>query len=165
MSNRTKPRKGDPVIHHGQRHEITDFQKRAVIDDETGEARAVEFAVFENERFEVTCDASELAWSKVDEAWYLPGRLLANDERTLAAAILGQWPTAEAHHAVRAALHAVPGRYRDHVSAERLNAVVASRRLKQEEGEDDEAFQERVAAYADACIAHCEALRTARKEA
>lgn len=176
MSPNTEPAVGQPVIHHGHIHRILAFHRKAVLDPESGEPRVERLVRFrsgaEGEgRYLVTGFAHELRWSEADGAWYLTGRVLARDERTVIAALTGAWPPAHSHLTLRAVLDADPRPLGEQVEMDKLKAVIRQRRLKQgvdkrsgerfEEAEEQ--FEARVGEYAEACLEHAEELRAARK--
>lgn len=157
------PKVGDLVIHHGVVHEIKRLNPRARINRDTGAAETVETVVFENERYHVVALLEDVKWSEEDQAWYLPGRVLSRDERTLLQAISGAWPPATSHLTMRKVLDVSPGTFKDTVDLGILKDVVKARRLKQEVGESAEDYDTRAATYAGAMLDHCEELRAARK--
>lgn len=89
MANR-KVKVGDPVSHEGNwighDHEDDDY---VVIGFMSGGADPSDplrrlpnyITTFENDRFKVKCLTEDLEWSKEDEAWFLPGRILTRDQR------------------------------------------------------------------------------------
>lgn len=184
------PQVGERMIHHGHFHEIIEIRPKAVL-NEKGNPVKVEMAVFDNERFRGVCRAEELRWSDQDDAWFLPGRILCHDERTVAAATMGMWPKAESHLMVRAMLDSVDTPLADHLSIDALDAVIRTRRLirgfdkktglfldgtgptkgmtdeeiteRREAAETEAEFTARVQAYREACLQHCEELRALRR--
>lgn len=189
------PKVGDPVYHHGRRHTITQLQDRPVL--EGGAPAVVQLVVFESAdqyareeektmrdgsvqavkvpRFVVKGVASELRWSEPDAAWYLPGRVLSRDERTVYEAAFGTWPPAEIHLTARAALDAID---LEAVDTDRLVGVIKRMRmlhiaeaydLRPRDGETKTGFVARCDAaardYAPKCLAHVAELRALRKEA
>lgn len=159
MPSRT-PKVGDKVMHHGHLHEIMEMRDRAVMED--GTPTVVHMVVFENEGYRVLGFLNELRWLEKDQAWYLMGRVLARDERTLYEAAFGVWPAAEIHLTARAALDAID--FAD-VDRSRLLGVIRRRRLARETDEKPDEYAARVEAYANAAIEHCKELRTLRQEA
>ncbi|MGW8180028.1 MAG: hypothetical protein ACWGQW_14895 [bacterium] len=184
-----EPKVGDKVLHHGRIHEIIGFREEGA--RRVGGKWVPNMKVFfRNGRYLPKADASELKWSAEDEAWYLPGRVLSKDERTVINAMMGAWPNEGSHMAVRKILD-VEGPLADHVSLERLGAIIKARRLRRgydlkaqktldgrvlttamspkeideilTSVETEEAFEERVRAYAIACIEHVEELRAYRR--
>lgn len=166
-----KPQKGDEMIHHGRRQKIIAFHDRAVL-DENGEPKKVQFFAFEGgpdvqleRRGELVTEPAylgvgfveELRWSEADGAWYLPGRILANDERTLYTAIFGTWPAADVHLVARKALDAVDLDVLEPETIERLVTVIKTRR-KPKLDETGVPAEE----YAEACLQHCRELRELR---
>lgn len=165
-----KPKVGDAVLLHGGMHEITSLPKRAVMRD--GEAVAVDMVAFEsftgglnNTGFRGKGNAPDLIWSDADGAWYMMGRLLANDERLVYEALMGVRPPPETHMMARSFLDSIE--YAD-VPRERLAVVVKKwkvPRLRDEKGEwaeTEAAWDKRAGEYADACLAHCTEVKEAR---
>jgi hypothetical protein len=176
-----KAKVGAKALHHGRLHELVRFEDRPAL-DANKQPYPFRVAVLENDRYLVKCNAAELAWDEVGGVFYLPGRVLAKDERTLVAAMVGGWPKAGSHLAVRRMLD-VEGPLINHLQEAAINSihegekpaanaglellkgVVRARRLTRAEGETGEDFDARVEAYALAAIAHCEELRDYRKGA
>lgn len=184
-----EPKVGDMVLHHGRMHEIIGFREEGA--KRVGNKWVPNNKVFfRNGRYLPKANASELVWSAEDKAWYLPGRVLSKDERTVINAMVGSWPTEGSHLAVRKMLD-VEGPLADHVSMERLTAIVKARRLRRgfdlkaqktldgqaltvdmsskeiddllDSIETEEAFEKRARAYAKACLEHAEELRAYRR--
>lgn len=180
-----KPQVGDKMIHHGHLHELVGFSARGAL-DEKGEPVKVEMAVFENAAYKGICKLDELVRSEADQAWYLPGRVLANDERMVYAAMFGNWPPAEIHLTARQMLDTLDfdaidvekvkavalnrGRYRRWQTDGALNAEKLEEKLKLEgktPTEEQKAYREAMLArlsatvddYAIAAIEHCRELR------
>jgi hypothetical protein len=144
------PKVGEILFHHGRRHEILGF-------------RGDKFW-FRNGGFLGRGETADLRFSEGDGWWYLPGRVLANDERTVVNAMMGAWPSAASHLAMRKVLD-VEGPLADHVDLEALKRIIVVRRtdaIQRTDGESDAAFDKRVAGYTLACLAHCEELRAFR---
>ncbi len=120
----------------------------------------LEVVTFETERYQVKGRLDELRWSEEDDAWYLPGRVLSRDERTVYRSVFRVWPTAEMHHAARRALDDLD---LEEIDMTELARIVKLRRLEKGGDETQEEFDARAAAYARACIAHCEELRALRR--
>ena len=185
---KTKPKVGDKMIHHGHLHELVEFSARGAL-DEKGEPVKVEMAVFENGSYKGICKLEELVWSEADQAWYLPGRVLANDERMIYAAMFGNWPPAEIHLTARRMLDELDldavdvekvkavalnrGRYRRWQADGKLNAAKIEQKVAAEgkaPTDDQKAYRERMLArlsatvddYAVAAIEHCRELRAIR---
>ena len=185
----TKPKEGDMVLHHGRLHEIIGFRNR-YFKGANGKPAVASFAFCKNAGFQPVCESALLKWSAKDKAWYLPGRVLSKDERTVINAMVGSWPKAEAHMAVRSMLD-VEGPLADHVNMEDLEKIVRARRLRRgydlrlqktlkdgvvltksmskaklqrtlEGCETAEAFDKRVKKYTKEVITHCEQLRAFR---
>jgi hypothetical protein len=96
------PKVGEILFHHGRRHEILGF-------------RGDKFW-FRNGGFLGRGETADLRFSEGDGWWYLPGRVLANDERTVVNAMMGAWPSAASHLAMRKVLD-VEGPLADHVGS------------------------------------------------
>lgn len=184
-----EPKVGDKVLHHGRMHEILGFREEG-FQRVDGEIVPHEKVIFRNERFITKMSKDEMLWSEQDQAWYFQGRVLSKDERTVVNAMVGSWPTAESHMAVRSMLD-VDGPLADHVSMERLVAIIKARRLRRgydlqtqktldgreltsdmspEEIEEtlnsvetERKFENRARRYAEALLEHVEQLRAYRK--
>lgn len=179
---------GDVVLHHGRLHKITETFRRWYEKD--GQPVAFNGVVFENTGYAVKANIEELVWNAEDGWWFLPGRVLAKDERTLLNAMVGAWPDSASHLAVRAVLN-VGGPLEAQVDRNRLETVIRTKRLvrglerrtgKPIDGspipkgldteekvrawlatlETEEAFTKRVQTYASDLLAHCEELRAYR---
>jgi hypothetical protein len=144
-----KPKVGEAVVHHGRPHAVTKLGRRAAIRDNA--AVIVEMVTFENEKYAVLAQMADLVWSDEDGAWYMPGRVLARDERILYEALMGVRPPAETHLTARKLLNGV--NYETEVPMDRLVGAVAKRTGLL--GKDAEK-------YAAACLAHCAELKEAR---
>lgn len=163
------PQVGARVIHHGHLHDITRIGQRARIVE--GKPVLMRFAVWDNERFQVTGFLDELRWSEDDQAWYLTGRVLSRNERALAEALTGSWPKAENHIAVRAMLDAVDLAT---VNRAKLATVLVRRKADLQERlsklgadpakRDPKAVAKIVDTYVDAALEQCAALRASRQE-
>jgi len=77
---------------------VTGFTRRAALTQD-GEPTVVNFVIFENRRYRVECQESDLVWLDEDNAWMLPGRLLSRKQRELWSAAIGvkQPPPAGKH--------------------------------------------------------------------
>jgi hypothetical protein len=158
------PEVGAKVLHHGRLHEILDFPTRAR-KDEKGKPVLIDMVRFENDRFRPTGQKGDLVWNEAEGWWYLPGRVLSNDERALVQTMTGMWPAAESHLAMRKVLD-VEGPFKSHINFDKLKVILAKGKrfpIWQEEGESEKAFDKRLTAYANKCLAHCEELRAFRK--
>jgi hypothetical protein len=156
--SRKKAKLGDLVIHHGFPHEITRVGERATMRD--GQAVGISTVHFENSSFASECVAEELEWSEGDGAWYLPGRLLSRNERCLAEAVLGSYPPASSHLAVRQALAGVDLAT---VDRDRYGRVLARRKRDIERNESGEVDPEVLETYTAAALTQCEAIRSANQ--
>lgn len=155
-----KPKIGDAVIHQGRRHDIIELPLKAIKRD--GDAVIAERVRFKNEYVDsVLANMPDFIWSDADDAWYLGGRLLANDERILYEVLLGVRTPPETHMAGRTFLDSID--YAD-VPRERLLKIVGSRKMTTdaETGKLRALTEKEVEEYADACLVHCTELKEAR---
>lgn len=145
-----QPQEGDTVMHHGRVHEITELREKPVMED--GQAVVTTIAVWENDRFAVRGFADELVELPTGEAdYYLPGRLLARNERAIHEALTGAWPPAGNHLTARQYLDAVD---LGEVDRETLHDVIRRRKPEVEEDEVED--------YGEALIEQCQTLKQAR---
>lgn len=168
---------GDIVLHHGHYHTILGFEDRAV--KRQGKPELARVAVFDSnpadakKGYLVKCNEPDLAYSDELGAFYLPGRVLANDERILYEVLAGVRPPAETHLVARKILADADlvELLADVKQKQRLVGIVARRkRLDQlgidpddlvglEPAEREATVNKAAAKYAKLAVAHCLELR------
>lgn len=162
-----KPKVGDRVYHHGHYHEIRAVHRERT--DVEGNTVKLPHLLFENggpkDGFRVRgSGAHELVWSPRLEAWYLPGRVLARNERALAESITGAWPPAANHLAILDMLDAVDlasidrAKLKDVVRRRKPDAIEEAAKAEASGGDPEAALD----GYVGRVIEQCRTLRGVR---